>query len=230
MGCDNDCFWKCNKWLLFFVLVPYILIGPGVILFIGFRYQYCEDIFTLWLIIGGFLLYFDVFLAGVSWVVNRSFHFKKLSFNCVYYLFILVTVLIVLWWVTCFVRIFGPARRPELNNNLMLDPRMMDDPECRKHLYQFTFWLVLTPFMLIGWFFMSIFIYACCYCCCSEDLSFEGAQSQYVPPRVRRAQQRQTEHFESLKPQAFRDIDINVNSHTYIDTKHFGYNPYETTL
>ena len=112
----------------------------------------------------------------------------------------------------------------------MLDLPMMNDPECRAHLYQFPFWLVLTPFMFIGWFFMSIFIYACCYCCCSEDLSFEGAQSQYVPPRVRRAQQRQTEHFESLKPQAFRDIDINVNSHTYIDTKHFGYNPYETTL
>ena len=223
MGCDDDCFWKCNKWLLYCVLVPYILIGPAVLFYIGFRYQYCEDIFTLWLIIGGFLIYFDILLAGLSWLANRTFHFRKLSFSCVYYLFILLTVLIVIWWVTGFARIFGPARRPELNNKGMLDLPMMNDPECRAHLYQFPFWLVLTPFLLIGWFFIFLFIYACCTCCCSEDLSLEGAEHQYVPPRVRRARQRQTEHFESLKPQAFRDNDIN-------GTKQFGYNPYETTL
>ena len=223
MVCDEDCCWKCNKWFLVVLLVPYLLIIPAVLIFIGFSYTHCDDIFTTWLIVGGVLLYLDVLFGGISFFVNQTFHFKKLTFPCIYYIFITVSVAVVIWWVTGFGRIFGPARRPNPNDMGMLELPMMDDPGCRAALYTFPFWLVLSPFMLVGWFFVFILFFACCSLCCSEDLSLEGPPS-YVPPRARRkTKEREDNYIESIKPQAFRDYDNK-------DYRGSELLPYETTL
>ena len=168
--CDDDTeepsdVWLCfNKWFLVSLLVPYFTIGPAVLLYIGFSYHYCEDMFTIWLIIGGFLVYLDVGLFIGTWFANRTFSFKKVTHPCIYYTFIGVSLVVVVWWVFGFGRIFSPARHPSPDNRGMLDSPLMDDPECKAYLYTFPFWLVLTPFMLIGWFFIFIFVIACCMC------------------------------------------------------------------
>jgi len=237
MACDDDCCWKCNKWFLVAVLVPYFLIVPAVLLYIGFSYDYCDDIFSTWLIVGGFLLYLDVLLGGVSFFVNRTFHLKKLTFPCIGYTFIIVTVSVLIWWVFGFSRIFGPARRPNLDDMGMVELSMYDDPICWAALYTFPFWLVLTPFMLVGWFFIFILFFACCSLCCTEEYSLEEmgltrAQTNHipveqptnVPPKTRRRErEREANYVKSINLQAFKDYD----SKDYRVRELF---PYETTL
>ena len=168
---DPSDVWCCfNKWCVGSILVPYFIIGPAVLLYIGFAYHYCEDIFSIWLIVGGFLVYLADGLFLWTWYVNRTFSYKKLKNKRAHFTFLAVAVLVVIWWVCGFARIFGPARK--IMKTGIYDPNdigiyglpFMDDPECRAHLYEFPWWLMNTTFIILGWFLVSIFVYACLGC------------------------------------------------------------------
>ena len=51
-------------------LLPFLLILPNIMLYIGITYSYCQDMFSTWLIVGGTLFYLDS-LFFLSWMFLR---------------------------------------------------------------------------------------------------------------------------------------------------------------
>ena len=154
--------WYCiNEWFMAFLLVPYFLLGPAAMLYVGFSSVYCMDIFSDWLICGGFLVYLDVGLFVATWRANKTWSYKKVENVCIYWTFIALSGLVIIWWVIGYSRIFAPGSKGGSNNRGMLDLELMQDPWCKAHHYDFPFWICISPFLFLGWYFISMIVYAC---------------------------------------------------------------------
>merc|ERR1719435_73523 len=104
-----------------FQLVPYFLLGPAAMLYVGFSSFHCNDIFSDWLICGGFLVYLDVGLFVATWRANKTWSYKKVKNACIYWTFIALSGLVIIWWVIGYSRIFSPGSKGGKNNRGMLD-------------------------------------------------------------------------------------------------------------
>jgi len=134
--------------LLLLIYIGFILITPSLMLYIGITYDYCEDMFSTWLIIGGIVCYVDALLF-LSWIFLRrknkvdDMTYTVCDFSCLKCslgIFIVVSVFLLIWWVFGFGRIFSGS---------VLEDPIMEDPVCRWYLYKFSFWLSLLPFFLL---------------------------------------------------------------------------------
>ena len=150
----GDKFWKLSGLLALRLFLCSSILLPPTMVYIGIKYHHCDAIFPPWMIIGAVFWYLDCILCG--------FYKKGCYNNFSVYLIIAITVLLVIWWVFGFSRIFGPARSALRGYDLDLgiyDDPMMDDAECKLYMFTFNFWLCLLPFIFIGMFFIVLVIY-----------------------------------------------------------------------
>jgi len=132
---ESDYFELINYIVSYLFLFAYLVIGPGVCIYIGFSYHYCEDEFSIWLIIGGFLIYLAVLLFISTWCSSGyGYH------HCA---FVLLVVIIFFWW------LYGFTRIP-----FMLEEPIMRDRECKYALFRFPFWFTMMPWIFLGWQFV----------------------------------------------------------------------------
>ena len=138
---------------------------PGIMIYVGVNYYYCQDIFAPWLILCGVMSYLSCILFLCHWKENKTFSIKKVENKCKYGAILGFFGILVILWAWGFGRIFSVSE----SNLGMLDDPMMSDPECKLYLYEFPFWLTLFPFMFIFLFLFGFFCYASCICCCDND-------------------------------------------------------------
>ena len=148
---DDSCPICCTviKYILVGVLFCFFLIIPAVMIYVGTAYTYCDDLFASWLLVGGVLCYIDFFILMSKEPLKRHCHVNT---NFVYATFLGFLVIIMIWWVLGFGRIFS---------GMMDQDPLMEDPDCKLYLYTFPFWLSLSPFLI---FFLIAFIF-CCHNC-----------------------------------------------------------------
>ena len=129
-----------------------------------------QDIFTIWLIVGGGLCYVNGAMAGVYAFVRNSKSSKTDAALCTLCVFSFMTFI---WWVIGFSRVFGPARAYTRGNNPEGKHELLDKlanmEDCKQFLFWLPFWLTLSPFMLMGLFCLFLFIYAVIYAGCDDD-------------------------------------------------------------
>ena len=140
---------KCQscgfKYFVIFIFVTFFLVVPLVMIYIGVAYSYCDDMFSIWLAVGGFLCYADC----LALLLLRCL--KNMNKSFLYTLIGILSVALLVWWVFGFGRIYSGAMNEET---------VMSDPVCKKFLYNFPFWLTLAPFALILLGFVFLIIYA----------------------------------------------------------------------
>ena len=148
---EDTCPLYCTivKYILVVILFCFFLVTPLIMIYIGVSYRYCEDIFAPWLLIGGVLCYLDFLILLSKEPLKRH---CSVNTNFVYYVFLIFLMIIMIWWVFGFGRIFSGAMERDL---------VMEDPVCRWYLYNFPFWLTLSPFII---FFFVSFVF-CCHNC-----------------------------------------------------------------
>ena len=148
---DESCPLCCTvlKYFLVMILFCFFLVVPAIMIYISISYSYCEDIFAPWLMIGGVLCYLDFLILLSKEPLKRH---CSVNTNFVYYVFLAFLVIIMIWWIFGFGRIFSGA--------MDKDP-VMRDPVCSWYLYTFPFWLTLSPFAI---FFLISFVF-CCHNC-----------------------------------------------------------------
>lgn len=137
------------KYFIVFLLGCFFLIVPFLMIYIGVNYSFCEDLFAPWLLVGGVLCYVDYLILLSKWPLKT---YCEVNTTYIYYVFLGFLSIIMIWWVFGFGRIFSGA----MDN----DP-VMSDPVCKWYLYDFSFWLTLSPFVL---FFLIVFVF-CCHNC-----------------------------------------------------------------
>lgn len=158
-SCDSDI---CFKYFWSILLSLYFLIVPFLMLYVGINYHYCEDLFSIWLILGGVLCYVDCFIFVIFMYARRG---KEKCFSCYCCIWFLFTLVVTCWWLFGFARVLAPARNIGLSLRTgdfgIYDEPFMDDPICKFYLFTFPFWLTLTPWMLLGLLFISCLVCAC---------------------------------------------------------------------
>eukprot|EP00092_Neocalanus_flemingeri_P002633 GFUD01002820.1.p1 GENE.GFUD01002820.1~~GFUD01002820.1.p1 ORF type:complete len:173 (+),score=13.58 GFUD01002820.1:265-783(+) len=143
------CFWSLLKYSLVLILFSFFLGVPFLMIYVGISYIHCEDMFAIWLLIGGVLCYIDLLILIVAKAL------KTPENQAIPYLaFFGILLIILIWWVFGFGRIFSGAMNRE---------PVMDDPVCKWYLYTFPFWLCLSPFVI------GIPILLICCCCLNRS-------------------------------------------------------------
>ena len=141
--CCSIGFCKIIEFFYVLCLVCFFLVVPFLMIYVGVNYQWCEDGFADWLLIGGFLLYAGVLMFIARWSFAK-YHCHGGKTTCVTIAFFIILV-----------NILGG-----LGVGLgMMDRRDEDpdeDPECRLYLFKFPFLLMLSPILifiiiLCGW-------------------------------------------------------------------------------
>ena len=125
----------CIKYLFFLVLLIFLIISPFLMLYVGVVYSYCDDMFSIWLILGAVLILGDAILF-----IFYKCDGRESEKNCVTLFLFGVLVILFIWWVWGFGRIFSGS---------MNDDPLLEDPECKQYLYDFPFWLSLLPFIFL---------------------------------------------------------------------------------
>jgi hypothetical protein len=137
---DDDspgCCYYVTKYFLIFLFSAYFILIPGLSIYVGVTYYYCQDMFAPWLISGGILGYSNLLLCLVRRFLKISFDVQN---DCLLYTICVLSAILLIWWVWGFGRIFHGAR---------LEDPVMKDPVCKEYLYRFPFWLTITPFIMI---------------------------------------------------------------------------------
>ena len=132
------CLLFCKMLMYLFVLsLLCVFLGvPFLMIYIGINYNYCQDMFTYWLVIGGVLCYITIGIFCIMMIIDQDTRYK----SCIYLAFFGFLLLILIWWIFGFGRIYS--------GSMNRDP-VMDDPVCKWYLYTFPFWLTLAPFALL---------------------------------------------------------------------------------
>ena len=127
---------KVLMFLYILSLLCFLLVGAFFMIYIGINYNYCQDMFTYWLVIGGVLCYITIGIFCIMMIIDQDTRYK----SCIYLAFFGFLLLILIWWIFGFGRIYS--------GSMNRDP-VMDDPVCKWYLYTFPFWLTLAPFALL---------------------------------------------------------------------------------
>ena len=142
------CCYFVTMYFLIFIFGGYFLLTAGFSIYVGITYNYCQDPFSPWLIVGGILVYGNLILFLVMVLLKRCFDVKHgvvmPGMICV------VSVSLVVWWIWGFGRIHIGS---------MDEEPVMEDPVCKEYLYSFPFWLTITPYIMVpvgfvGWTFL----------------------------------------------------------------------------
>ena len=169
----SDTLYRYSIYCLLGLIAGCSLILPAIMLYVGVRFYYCDDIFAPWLIVGGVICYINCLLFFINWKENKTLNIRKVANKCKYWVFLVFSGITVIWWLLGFVRIFGPAHRKLRNSNSsdlgMYDDPMMEDPVCKFYLFTFPYWITLVPFIFIFLFIFLFLCYACCMCCDNDD-------------------------------------------------------------
>jgi len=118
-------------------LVCFFLVVPFLMIYVGVKYQWCEDWFADWLLIGGVLLYAGCLMFIARWFLAK----KEVKTTCVTIAFFVILVIILIGLG------FGLGR---IMDGSMAEDPFMSDPECRFYLFKFPFWLMLSPILIVS--------------------------------------------------------------------------------
>ena len=144
---------SCGKILyigLGFLLLIYIIVMTAYMLYFGINYNYCQDWFSIWLIIGGVLCCINLLLLGIRSVLKKRFDtdwFTReltdeprpriiTSSTGVLLVFLFLTFV---WWIVGFMRIATVANYSELAKT---------DSTCAVPIRMFPFWMLVSSSIL----------------------------------------------------------------------------------
>ena len=121
----------------------------SLMIYVGVRYRYCEDLFSPWLITGGVLNMLDVIFLFLAFRTCKTV-------SCIAYG---ISFAIFIWWIFGVSRIFSGSIFKEqihIENNGI----------CKWYMFWIPFWLSLLPFLIIAVIFCSW-----CFedCCCENN-------------------------------------------------------------
>ena len=125
-------------YFVYFLVGAYCIIMPGLSLYFGIAYYYCEDQSAPWLIVGGVLGY-----GNISFYLVRKFLKRFIGdkiHDWLLGMIIIVSIILLFWWVWGLSRILSGS---------ILDDPVMEDPVCKEYMYRFPFWLTLIPFIIV---------------------------------------------------------------------------------
>eukprot|EP00091_Calanus_sinicus_P018127 TRINITY_DN4035_c0_g1_i2.p1 TRINITY_DN4035_c0_g1~~TRINITY_DN4035_c0_g1_i2.p1 ORF type:complete len:194 (-),score=21.88 TRINITY_DN4035_c0_g1_i2:110-691(-) len=146
---------QCHRVTKLIIFGAISVILPGVCLYVGISYHYCEDSNADWLIAGGCLGYGNLSLYLLRKILQR-YNIDCDKRDCLLGLILLlVSPAILIWWVWGFSRIFSFS---------IFDDPVMDDPVCKEALFRFPFWLSLLPFIM-GFTYIFYALCMCMYVC-----------------------------------------------------------------
>ena len=114
----------------------------SLMVYVGVRYNCCEDIFSPWLITGGVLNIVDVILLLLVLITSKEW---------IIIFAYLISLAIFIWW------IFGLSR---IGSGYILKEQIhiKDNPICKWYFYWIPLWLTLMPFLIIVVVFCVWFI------------------------------------------------------------------------
>ena len=119
------------------LIVSYFVAAPILMLYVGIRYLYCNDLFAPWLIAGGVLHICTYMSLLLNYICQREFKFRGDKFGILFFTILFITFI---WYIFGFGRIFSGSMNEET---------MMEDDVCKWYLYKMPFWLTLMPFILL---------------------------------------------------------------------------------
>ena len=134
---SSGCCFYVTKYFLIFLFGGYFILIPGLSIYVGITYYYCQDMFAPWLIVGGILGYGNLSLCLVRMFLKRCFNIKN---DCLLCAICVLSAILLIWWVWGLGRIFSGA---------ILEDPVMEDPVCKEYLYRFPLWLTITPFIML---------------------------------------------------------------------------------
>jgi hypothetical protein len=160
---DYDDSLTCGRILYYgigFLLLIYVIVMTACMLYFGINYNYCQDMFSIWLIIGGVLCCIDILLLGIRSVLKKRFDTDWLTreftgesrpriirnSTSVFLVFLLLTFV---WWMVGFMRIAIGANYSEL---------VETDSACFSNIRNFPFWMILSSSILF-WPGLCVCIY-----------------------------------------------------------------------
>ena len=165
--CDEDICVSCVTYCYLGLLACCCLVVPGLMIYVGIRYHWCQDIFSPWVIVGGILCYINLFIFILHWRENKTISLKKIlsrDKRTKYYLFLGLSLIIIIGWVGAFARIMNT-----FDGEGWLGAPMMSDPVCMFYMHDVIWGITTLPFFFI---FLFIFLF-CCWAgyagCCDND-------------------------------------------------------------
>ena len=155
--------WSIIKTVLLICLVIFLVVLPAMMLYIGITYDYCGDIFSTWLIVGGVLAYVDSFIFLVWILLRRKKKEDDITYTvcdlpcmpCFLGIFGVVSIILVIWWACGQGRMFSES---------MYEEPMMEDPVCKLYLFTFPFCLIILPYLLLFLGVCGCLAYIVCGC------------------------------------------------------------------
>ena len=150
---DDDDSLTCGRILYYglgFLLLIYVVVMTVGMLYFGLNFHYCQDMFSIWLIIGGVLCCINLSLLGIRSVIKKRFDtdwFRRelagesrprmiISSTRVLYVFLIMTFV---WWMVGFMRFAIGAN---------FSARVEIDSPCNFPIRMFPFWMILTSSIL----------------------------------------------------------------------------------
>lgn len=133
-------------------LFLYFIIVPCIMIYFGVSSLHCEDLFPIWLIIGGVLCYITL----IIFVIYMCMAMRKAACTGIsFYVFSGFSFLLCIWWVSGFTRLAGSARYADIEKKAqevkgIFGEPWVSDPLCKQYLLDFPFWLTISPLILFG--------------------------------------------------------------------------------
>ena len=155
--------WCMIKTVLLICLILFLIVLPAMMLYSGITYDYCGDIFSTWLLVGGVLAYLDSFIFLVWMFLRRKHKMDDVTYTicdlpcmpCFLGIFAVVSITLVIWWSIGQGRLFS--------GSIIQDP-VMEDPVCKLYLFTFPYWLCILPYLVLFLGCFACFAYIVCGC------------------------------------------------------------------
>ena len=143
--------------VVFYILISlnlsYFVTAPILMLYFGEKYFYCNDIFAPWLIVGGVFHVFTYISFFVNYMNRQQGDASggendgKLGIR-----FLLLLFITIIWY------IFGVGRI--FTGSINEENKVVEVDICKWYLYNVTFWLTLSPIvLLIPLFFIICYLF-----------------------------------------------------------------------
>ena len=156
----EECTLRYMKGIVLFAIGVCGLVLPPLMMYAGISHHYCEDMYSVWLIVGAVLIFIEIGVFCLKLHDNNICTKGVLNF---------FTVVLLIWWVFGLGRILGTAkyisRNPDTEHLGFYDDPFMKDKECKLYLFTLPFWISLLPFFFFGFGILSFFAWIISLCC-----------------------------------------------------------------
>ena len=155
------------------------LVLPVLMLYVGVSYHYCDDLLSIWLIVGSVLMLIDIPVCGIHFSLNRVICSRYVYNKTAFIMFIIASSFVGIWWCFGFGRIFE-------ENGDIYQEEFMKDEVCKFYLFTFSYWICLIPFIFIGLLFLVVIVVGgffvirepvikpcCLWLQCKEDIFYD---------------------------------------------------------